>query len=1438
MTPADEARRELARRELARRELARRQEARTLAPEPIAELELPAPDIPRDLAAAREEAAQAATAERIKPRQEMVPTGEVFNEEARILEQERRAAARQATRVLQPGREEPQDVAPEGFAPFRPTRIQTRQIPAVLPSGEYVTERVYVSPTGEESRPTASQEAAEVFALQPILGAESARQMGERIRARQADIDRRIAAGEDVGVLETAGPLLSGILTEAGESAGVVETELAAAMRSTLGWVSALAAEGYFRGLGYEVDADGVPVDPDDLGLAIAQGRRTLGIPDVVYPLQLPSKVGRELAGLVSPEAEQSLTNLLQSVPQLAFPTPGVATQSQTRKVTTFDPEGRRTVSVMEVPNPLEDFAGWKEAEGARIAQNVAAGRTMGDEFLDAPAVRDWYASVWGDPDAAYWAGSLSELFIPAGPGTAARGATKAVKAATQTKAASQAARLAIRSAEALEKGGMTGWGRPAKAAQAAALELANPIADLAAAITPGRASDARVVRKVAENVLKSGALDEATAARAMQAVRSGATVEQVIADVTPILGENAEYFARRFRLNVPDDVVMVTTNVGVPRAHEAALRRSLGAFRRETYRGSPRDVVDRLPDAIGAELSKFERWQDVPASLRSEAATLLEDAHAINQAPQVARLARDLTAAQTYITGQTRGIDLLLKSDALQTPAARRAKAVLGGSRYLEEETAAVARARADIRAAAQTEHARIGQRMTAKSRELGSADDAASAIFREELARSPSPIDAKQAWVKVMGAMYGDEDKALQLFTTASRRGLINEIATEMPTVATVRAVDQALMKANVPGLAGARGSSRLTSWMAPDYQKALLKVAIDEGTKKGLAARGRYTEQLGSAVEKVTAQAGEVPTGFDRYVAALTEAKSVEVPRLRTGSGTRPRVYDVMQSHAEKVLAENGEEFAELIEGISPRARASVQGVIKTAGEFVFTTGRRNMVQNAKYGYILPNVVGFPYALFRQALTPLLTVGLKESGDVLERIIRRRVFGGGLTTDDGVYYTGKQLQDLAEQTGLGYSTVSSERVGSLADDLLRDARRAAEGPLEGAAKRALNPLDKSFYTRTAEAFEMSMRQAAFEASLIKGQAPRQAAETARRTMFDYSEVPGVIRDGIGQFVATAAGNTKLYTELLKAIMSNPSKARVLLKAKMQQARAQDPHNLHGDKALKSLGLVTAGDGVFFGPELPLFAAPEVALGMARQGDLLLQDLKQAASASEQAGAMVDQVVEGTTTLTRTLADELLPGVFAAAESFAQGDGYQTQGIEGAAPVSDEQMFWAAALYAHHLDAGRESGAWDWFERVLKPQTVPPPEQLAHPDLPEYWTKAPKGMPHLLWGRDERGLPLYKVIEPSEEGADALALMRTLTPEVINKALVAGTSAVELVPREDGKPITVYGGSTLPATGGQAAAAALLEQAPVADPEDARRQQALQIQQILTGQ
>ena len=45
--------------------------------------------------------------------------------------------------------------------------------------------------------------------------------------------------------------------------------------------------------------------------------------------------------------------------------------------------------------------------------------RGMGDDFVDSPEVRAAYVDLYGDPDAAYWAGTLADVFVPAGPGTA-----------------------------------------------------------------------------------------------------------------------------------------------------------------------------------------------------------------------------------------------------------------------------------------------------------------------------------------------------------------------------------------------------------------------------------------------------------------------------------------------------------------------------------------------------------------------------------------------------------------------------------------------------------------------------------------------------------------------------------------------------------------------------------------------------------------------------------------------------------------------------------------------------------------------------------------------------------------------------------------------------------------------------------------------------------
>ena len=1447
MATAEEARIELARRELARRELARRQ-AEALPVRPMRAEQTPIPEIApaAELEAARAEALEQRISEEMAPRGGNIPAGEFSTERERVAARAEREQTQETRQVLQPGREGPQRVAEGGIPLFRPTRIVTQEIPAVTPEGEILTERSIVGEDGRLRPPTAGEETAEAFALQPILGAESARVISERVRAEQAEIDRKVAAGEDVSPFEIAGAALGGILTRPGETAGVVEAELGAALRSTLGWVSALAAEGYFRGLGYEVDKNGIPVDPDDFGFAIAQGRRALGLPEVVYPLQTITAPIRTQVGGLSEEAGQQLERLVKAVPQLAVPLPGVATTSQTRKLTTFDPEGRRTVRQVQVPNPTEDFSGWLEATQRRVSQNVASGRTMGDEFLDTPALRDWYAEVWGDPDAAYFGGSLLELFIPAGPGTAAKGAkglAKLTKADKATKAAVNAAgRSAIRAAEAIEQGKPAG--RLAKQAQAAALAIANPVADVAAAVTPGKLSDGRVVRRVAEQVLDGAALDKADAARAKAAIKATSrTPEAIMRDVAPILGDRAAVFGRALVQNIPDDVVMITTNVGVPRVHANSMRASLGRYRRQVFSGSPKDVTHKLPGELGEQVGRFDSWGDMPANLRRQATIVLEDAHAISQAPKQARLARDLTSLQTWFRTTDKSLtQRLLKSQGLDSPATRRARAVLRlRALPLQAETAAVVQARQAIRGAATTELQRLGERLAVRSRELGNADEAVDGLFAEELAASPSPISPTEAWRKVLGAIYGDEAAGQRLYAVAIQKKLIpsanGEDALLLPTVDTLRGVDVSLYDDGVEGVIGVRGTNPITKHMAPDYQKALLKVAVEEGTKKKLAARGRLTEAIGSAIEAQVTQAAKVPPGLGRMAELLGDGVIDELPVLREADRLRARVYDRNASAAERILAENGEEFAEFIEGIAPRARGGLTTVAKELFELAAGTGRRNFTQNATYGYVLPNVVGFPMALFKQIITPLLTVGLRDSADITSRVIRRRIFGGGLTTNDGVYYTGKQLHDLGEELGLGYTTVSSERVGSIADDILRDTRRAAEGPLEGVVKRELNPLDKSFYTRTAEAIEKSMRQGAFEAELVKGRTPAQAAEYARQAFFDYSEVPEAIRSTLGRFMATAAGNSKLYTELIKAVMTNPAKARLVLKAQLQKARAQDPYNLHGDKALKSLGLVTEGNDVYFGPEVPIFAPADVALGMARQGNLLVQDLKVANQAAEQVGAEVNQVVEGAQTITRSLKDVALPVVLDAWDRFEAVPDAGPVSPEGVAPITDEKMFWAAALYAHSMDASRDLGLWDWFERVFKPETVPPPAGKENKQMPEYWAEAPKGQPHVLWGRDETGLPLYKVLKMSGDGQTAMDLLRAASPKALEQAFVAGTGFVEPVAAQ-AQPTAVFGGRALPASPAAAVLDATLGRAPEADPETVRRAQLQEVSEVMQGQ
>jgi hypothetical protein len=436
---------------------------------------------------------------------------------------------------------------------------------------------------------------------------------------QQKELDRRLREEpESVGWYEkyvgSPGMAVAEVFTDPVEGTGVVETPLMATLRSTLGMVSVLAAEGYFRGLGYEVDEFGAPIDPDDLGYWLETQRRAGGM--------LAGKAGRALGLDEAAEYIEAMADAGVSYPSamvkgmVTFPLPGVATESTTRKVTTFDPEGRRRVEDIEFPDFLDDPTGFMEAERKRIWSNLAKGRTWGDEYLDSPATREYYARVTGDPDDAYIAGMLPELLIPAGPellgGPVGYGigvvadAARITKGITRAKALAKAQK-ALDAAEAAKKAARTTGKQPS----AAVMQAGDLARKRVAALTEAEGVyDAGVIKRIAEQAVRRIGLSDEAVDAAVDALKVGAkegeiTVVDINRRLGPIIGEaSANRVANLVRKNIPGDYVMLTDVIAVPRTALKEARKNLNTIRRRlfTYRGDEiidnmRRLAERLPD-------------------------------------------------------------------------------------------------------------------------------------------------------------------------------------------------------------------------------------------------------------------------------------------------------------------------------------------------------------------------------------------------------------------------------------------------------------------------------------------------------------------------------------------------------------------------------------------------------------------------------------------------------------------------------------------------------------------------------------------------------------------------------------------------------------------------------------------------------------------------
>ena len=1332
--------------------------------------------------------------------------------------------------------------------------------PAGAPEGV----RLYRDPdTGELRPPTAGEELWEALAKQPVMTAAAAKGAAERIAQSEKELQRRAAAGEDVGWFEFAGPAFSGILSTADETGpGTVETELGAALRSGLGTLSTLAAEGYFRGLGYEVDKNGIPKDPDDFGLAVANLRKRAGLPAVVSSLEVAPLTAAVTAAVrqVSPEAGATVERALLSIPQLAIPLPGVATESTEREPTSKDPEGRRRVSGVEVPSLLDDPRGFIEAESRRVARNIASGRTFADEFFDSPETREWYANVYGDEEAAFWAGAVSEIAIPAGPGTLARAAKGAAGAAAKSTLATKAADAFIRA------------------------DL--PGSSVVAAVVPGRASDGRIVRRVAEKVINDLAIDPAVMRQAKAAIRpTSNTFDEVMDDVGPIVdpayrspwagavsaGEGTEASLRAVRegdlaapakrfytqlvRSVPDDLVLVTDNVAVPRALAgqarkiaiegrqaatqrtnvealadlAAIRRALGSappqaskyldqaekFLRESVARGERFVSTadrRLVDAysraasqpVNAALASVGSPIRLRANVTARSVSEIEDAlgqgselarrlttptssggvavdnqvldqvinelanrELLRRLPQQVRYTRDLTDAQVYL----RNIGTSLERLVGQGPTARRLRAVAPSVRGVfgapRVETAASAKIARDLGAAAQATVRQLGKDLAERAGASKSVDEALDQLmFEKVFGNGLSSRPVEEVWLKVLEAIYKSPEKAREVYGKA--RAASNIGVDAVPTMAAVRAVDRGF---SGPGL-------------LVEYEKAMLKVILEEGIRKQLAKTYKDRDLVEAGVDEMLTSA---TTGAVRTPAEISDrlrglgfnpadTRTAEVENIFPGT-VRTRVYDPITSRLEKVLGESGEEFVQFIETVEPRGRGPLLEMARAAFENVVTGFGRNVETSAKYGYILPNI---PYVAGRSlfpVIMSLVTSGLRNTSDALAQVVNRRLAGGPLYTKDGRVFTPAELDELANTSGLGITATDTQRIGSLSDDILYDAfkaMRAAKiggvtGKLLAGAFDEINPVTKVMGQRIAEAAEVSFRRGVFEARLVEGDTVSQAAEAARRSALDYSEVPGPVRDFVGRFIADAAQNWQLTVELVRLARSNPKAATVFYKSLQAKTREQDPYGVHGDRGLKSMGFVGIDEQDYYVPGFGGAYVPlEVLIASSKAPNEFLATMARSADL-EQRDAMAT-VFEGGTELVRSGIDAALPllrDLIEASEA-AQDDTYRSTDVPRAKVMSDEGAFWAAAVAAHHADPDRSRGHWRAFTTVFQPEFVlPPAEMAAYPgakdERKQYWKARPEGMPYLVWGQDvETNETVYKAMQPSAEGQFNLQLLR----------------------------------------------------------------------------
>jgi hypothetical protein len=194
--------------------------------------------------------------------------------------------------------------------------------------------------------------------------------------------------------------------------------------------------------------------------------------------------------------------------------------------------------------------------------------------------------------------------------------------------------------------------------------------------------------------------------------------------------------------------------------------------------------------------------------------------------------------------------------------------------------------------------------------------------------------------------------------------------------------------------------------------------------------------------------------------------------------------------------------------------------------------------------------------------------LGVGAKYLGDILEATIRKQGGTGfigsklgmldpqakALTTIDGRVITAGEFQDMLSRNNILFSQVNFEFGQRALDNITRNLETSATGTKVNPVRQALRwlrPDRPNYWNTIAQETDNAFRMQVFHDSLLLGYTEKEAAELARRSLLDYSDVSEIEQRYIAQYFLFYSFARQSFFEVAGAIGRDPAAISNIVKA-----------------------------------------------------------------------------------------------------------------------------------------------------------------------------------------------------------------------------------------------------------------------------------------------